>query len=308
MTLSIVFVNWKSTAYLLDCISSIYEYAPSTEFEIIVVDNASPDQDVDRVHQLFPAVRIIKSSKNLGFGGANNLGAEHARGQFLLFLNPDTKLNSPALDRMLACLKAQPDAGIAGCRLLNGDLTLQTSCIQTFPTILNQALDAEVLRNRWPNWRMWGIAPLYRSESEPVPVEVISGACLMIKRSVFEAIGGFSPEYFMYAEDLDLCYKSHRAGYRNYYVGDATVIHYGGGSSAARSATVMKWKSIVQYLVKNRGRSYALLFRMVMTLVAALRIVLISTLYLLRVLRRSREFSESAKWKTILQTLLCPSE
>ena len=304
MTLSIILVNWNSTDYLRECIRSIYEWTKGVTFEIIVVDNASPSADVDSLKDEFTDIRLLKSDKNLGFAGANNHGFKSSAGEYILFLNPDTKLISPAINILLETLQALPRAAMVGCKLLNGDLTLQTSCIQTFPTILNQALDMEVLRTRWPSSRLWGIAPLYSSDPAPAPVEVISGACMMVPRKTFEQVGLFSEDYFMYAEDLDLCYKSVRAGYQNYYLGSASVIHYGGKSSSPQSATVRKWESIMLYCAKHHGRVYAFWFRLVMSCVASFRIVLLA--FHKEPQPAEGRYTASAKWTTILKTLLTP--
>ena len=308
MMLSIIFVNWNSTAYLRECIASIYRWSPGMPFEIIVVDNASPAADVDVLKEEFAHITLVKSPDNLGFARANNLGFRHSRGDVLLFLNPDTKLISAAISILLQRLPTLPDAGILGCRLLNDDLSVQTSCIQRFPTILNQALDIDMLRNRCPRSRLWGMAPLFSTGSVPSSVEVISGACMMIKRQVFEQVGMFNEDYFMYAEDLDLSYKVVRAGYRNYFIGEATVIHYGGKSSTPEQATVNKWKSILRYVVNNRGYQYACLFRFVMISVAAGRLMVVALLSRngKMPVARAGYYPVLAKWRVILKTLLGP--
>jgi N-acetylglucosaminyl-diphospho-decaprenol L-rhamnosyltransferase len=306
LKLSVIFVNWNSTAYLRQCLSSLDQWAHDVERETIVVDNASPAQDVDVLRAEFKEITLIKSPQNLGFARANNLGFQHSTGEYLLFLNPDTRLNSPAIHRMIEQLESLPDAGVVGCRLLNADLSVQTTCIQTFPTILNQALDAEALRSRWPNSRLWGIAPLFSSGGGPAAVEVISGACMLMRRNVFEKIGQFSEEYFMYGEDVDLCYKATRAGFCNYYVGNATVIHYGGGSSTPERATVRKWQSIMRYCVKHNGPLYASIFALVMSVVAIGRLALLALHSLPRRGQRLERgsYSASAKWSAVLRTLL----
>lgn len=306
MEVSIIYVNWNSVAYLRDSIRSVYDRTHDIQFEIIVVDNASPAEDVGVLSQEFPQITLIKSDKNLGFAGANNLGYRHSSGQYILFLNPDTKLTSPAINLMAKRLESLSGAGIVGCKLLNGDLSVQTSCIQKFPTILNQILDTDYLRDRWPSSRLWGIAPLFSDNSEPAKVEVVSGACLMIKRGVFEKVGFFSEDYFMYAEDLDLCYKVDRAGFVNYYVGEAMVVHYGGKSSAPQWATVMKWKAVLRFCRKTRGYFYGFLFRVAMILVAMGRLAIIGILSIFgRPLTKEQDrYSVSAKWGAILKTLL----
>lgn len=306
MDVSIIYVNWNSADYVKESIHSVYEHTRGIQIEIIVVDNASPAGDVDILKEQFPEITLIKSTTNLGFAGANNLGFRKSMGQFVLFLNPDTKLVSPAINTMIRHLRSLPNAGIIGCKLLNEDLSPQTSCIQTFPTILNQVLDSDYLRRRWPNSSLWGTSPLFSGFAEPAQVAVISGACMMIKHEVFESVSLFSEDYFMYAEDLDLCFKVARAGYANYYAGDATVIHYGGKSTTPQCATVMKWKSLLRYCVKNRGRFYALLFRIAMIFVAIGRLAIIAAWPLFRNTRSDKEvqYSASGKWGAILRTLL----
>jgi GT2 family glycosyltransferase len=212
MELSIICVNWNSLEYLRECIASVYQHTHGVSFEIIVVDNASPQGGVDALKQQFPEITIIKSEKNLGFAGANNVGFRRSSGDYVLFLNPDTKLAEPAINAMLQHIKMLPDAGIVGCKLLNTDLSVQLTSIQKFPTILNQVLDAEYLQLRWPHCFLWEIAPLFSNEVKLLKVEVITGACMLLRREVFERVGMFSEDYFMYAEDIDLNYKVRRAG------------------------------------------------------------------------------------------------
>ena len=306
MDVSIIYVNWNSVDYIAESIRSVHEHTHGTQFEIIVVDNASPSGNVEILKEQFPEIKLIRSAKNLGFAGANNLGYRSSRGEYLLFLNPDTKLLNPAIDVMLKAIQSLPDGGIIGCKLLNSDLSLQTSCIQTFPTILNQVLDTDFLRGRWPKSSLWGIGALYSSNTEPARVEVISGACLMIRRATFEAVSFFSEDYFMYAEDLDLCYKVAQAGYANYYTGAGTVIHYGGKSSEPASATRMKWKAIPRFCDKNRGRIYGAIFRaaMAVTAIGRLAAIKIASTFGDRFGSRTDLNSAFAKWRTILTVLL----
>jgi len=193
--------------------------------------------------------------------------------------------------------------------LLNSDLSVQTSCIQTFPTILNQVLDVDFLRRRWPKNALWGIGPLYSDSVVPARVEVVSGACLMIKRAAFENVSLFSEDYFMYAEDLDLCYKVVQAGFSNYYTGEGTIIHYGGKSSEPQSATIMKWRAIPRFCDKNRGRFYGFIFRTVMALTAMgrLAVIKIASVFGNTFAPKTDLNSALAKWRTILSILLTQS-
>jgi GT2 family glycosyltransferase len=304
--LSIIIVNWNSTGFLLKCLESIYPYSHESEFEVIVVDNASPDGDIGMVRGRYEDVVVIESPVNVGFARANNLGFRASRGEYVVFLNPDTVLINPAFDLMLRQVRSLPAAGAVGCTLLNEDHSLQTSAIQTFPTILNQLLDVNIVRNRFPGCHLWNIAPLFAASTEPCPVEVISGACIMFRREVFAQIGQFSEEYFMYAEDLDLCYKAAKAGFTNYYIPQGRIIHYGGKSSVRRKAVVMKWSSILQYVAKHRGYSYQLLFRAAMTCSALARVItLIALVAVSRAARRESARAALLKWWLILGTMAC---
>jgi GT2 family glycosyltransferase len=305
--LSIVIVNWNSTAYLLKCLESIYAHTHETEFQIIIVDNASPDGDIARVKERYPGVVLIESPVNLGFSRANNLGFRASTGEYVAFLNPDTVLINPAFDVMLRQLGSLRDVGAVGCTLLNEDRSVQTSAIQTFPTILNQLLDLDVLRNRYPACPLWDIAPLFAGGTAPSRVEIISGACVMLRREVFAQIGQFSEEYFMYAEDLDLCWKAAQAGFANYYIPQGQIIHYGGRSSNPRQAVVVKWRSILQYLAQHRGYSYELAFRATMACSALARLaVLIALVCVSGATGRNSGRGALLKWWLILRTMIIP--
>jgi len=307
MQLSIIYVNWNSLDYLRESIASVYEHTHSFPFEIIVVDNASPERGVDSLKDSFPGLVIVHSDKNLGFAGANNLGFRHSVGEHVLFLNPDTKLIAPSIDLLLARLRVLPDAGIVGCKLLNTDLSVQLSSIQTYPTILNQAMDAEYLRLRWPECPLWKIAPLFSENITLIKVDVIPGACMLLRRTLFEQVGLFSEDYFMYAEDLDLNYKVKAEGFANYYVGETAIIHHGGKSSSRQKvshwATIMKYRAMVQLFRKMRGRVYAFAYRVAMGVVAIGRLVLLVLLMPFGNIlgdRESLKFSLE-KWKTVLK-------
>ena len=225
----------------------------------------------------------------------------------MLFLNPDTEIVLEALQVMAA--RGGPEnqslAGIVGPKLLNSDLSVQTSCIQRFPTILNQVLDCDYLRARFPNARIWGMRPLWESPQVPAEVEVISGACLMIRRDVFEQAHLFSRRYFMYSEDVDLCYEVRQSGWKVCYASEATVIHHGGRSSSASPeshfAPVMARESIHRFLVARRGRGYAALFRAATAMAALFRLALLGLAITLP-LRRTKQASRqsASKWRTIL--------
>ena len=305
MDLSIIIVNWNSKEYLRKCIASILAETHGIEFEIVVIDNASFDSSGEMLRQCYPQVPFMQAEKNLGFAKANNAAFHKSRGRHVLFLNPDTELFGPAVNMMFDYLQQLPRAGAIGCKLLNADKTVQTSCIQSFPTILNQILDSEILRALWPKSSLWGNAPLFGDQNGPAEVEAIAGACVMLKRSVFEQVGMFSEDYFMYAEDIDLCYKIRQADYKNYYVPNAAVIHFGGASTQQRpsdfSVIIMR-ESVWRFLRKTRGKTYSLSYR-ILTLIAAMGRMAILMIFLpLLIIRHGIKSWNSSfrKWGAIL--------
>ena len=304
--LSIIIINYYSADFVMACLHTIYEQTHSVAYEVIVVDNASYDGCRDLLARSYPDVIFVQSQSNLGFGRANNFGTRHASGKVLLFLNPDTEIRERAIDCLFEHFKKLEKPGAVGCRLLNSDGTLQRSCVQSFPTVLNQILDADVLMRMFPKSRLWGAAALFESTDTPVKVEVISGACLMIQKKVFESIGGFSPEYFMYAEDIDLCYKARRAGLNNFYVGNVAVVHHAGCSnkhSISNFSNVMMRESVYRFLLKSHGCLYCLCYRSLLGGAAAIRMALLLVLYpAFRMRGKVSEWASSfRKWVGIMR-------
>jgi GT2 family glycosyltransferase len=303
MDLSIICVNWNSVAYLRECIASVYQQTRGLSFEIIVVDNASPEGGVDELKEEFPETVVIKSSENIGFARANNLGFRRARGEYVLLLNPDTKLESSAIEILMKNARALPDFGIVGGKLLNTDLSVQTQAIQKFPTILNQVANIESLRLRWPRFPLWDLGPLFVKNGKPVKVEVIPGACMLLKSETFAKAGMFSEDYFMYAEDLDLNRKVRALGLTNYYIEDAEIIHHGGKSSSRHTvsqwSTMMIQNAMLRYYSKNHSRGYATLYRAAMGASAAVRLLLLGVMF--PFMGREAFDAASSKWRTILR-------
>lgn len=306
MELSIIIVNWNSREYLKKCIGSIYAAIRGMEFEIIVIDSASFDGCREMLQKFYPMVRFIQSQKNIGFAKANNIAFQKSLGQHVLFLNPDTEVVGPAIKIMFGFLMQLPKAGAIGCRLLNADNTVQTSCLLPFPTILNQLLDSELLRSVCPKSSLWGNAPLFSINDGPVEVEAISGACLMMKREVFEQVGLFSEEYFMYSEDIDLCYKFAEKGYKNYYIQDATVIHFGGGSTLNKSndfTTIIMHESRFLFFRKTKGETYSYIYRASTLIAAAARMIALILFLPWLIFRWGIDSWKSsfAKWRAIMK-------
>jgi GT2 family glycosyltransferase len=278
--LSFIIVNWNSAAYLQKCLRSMYDHTAGISFEVIVVDNASFD-GVEQVLTLqFPGVRFVQLRENKGFAAANNAGFAIASAETICFLNPDTEIRSNVFAAMLDLLRNDGRIGVAGCRLLNTDLTLQTSSVLPFPTLANQVFDIEWLKMRTPRWRLWGMRALFSENARPQEVEAVSGACMVVPRRVFEKVNGFCEDYFMYSEDVDLCYRIRQAGHTVVYDGTMEIIHHGGKSAShakeSRFATVMMREALARYFAKHRSKAYATMYRRLLLVVALVRLAVIA--------------------------------
>ena len=295
MDLSIIIVNWNSKDFLRKCLQSVRANPPRCSFEIIVVDGGSFDGCDEMLAREFPEVVFVQSRENVGFARSNNLGVESAEGAAFLFLNPDTEVMDAALDGLLAVLAGHLDAGIVAPKLLNSDGSLQTSCVQALPTLLNQMFDSVLLHRLFPRSRLWGMSALW-SDGSPAVVEAVPGACLLIRANLFRRLGGFGPLYFMYGEDMDLCARTRQAGFSVFYASTARVLHHGGGSSkneGSRFSNVMLRESVHCYFKQNHGAGAAAGYRVAILGCALIRLLLLLPVCLSRNNKRRSAFQ---KW------------
>lgn len=306
MELSTIIVNWNSRDYLRGCLRSMGERYWTGHNEVVVIDSGSFDGCGEMLAAEFPQVRFIQSSENLGFARANNEAFRSSQGRYVLFLNPDIEVLGDAIERLLETIRKVPKAGCVGCVLLNSDSSIQTSCIQALPTILNQVADAEWLRKITPASVMWGTRALLERGNAPREVEVISGACIMMRREVFEEVGMFSEDYFMYVEDVDLSEKMLKLGYRNILEPGARMVHHGGSSSQGAKgqfAAVMMREAIWSFLRKKHGDRYAGGYRAAMAAAALIRTGLLFLLGPSLLIPSTSKKWKSAwgKWQAILE-------
>ncbi|MCU1325106.1 MAG: glycosyl transferase family 2 [Bryobacterales bacterium] len=270
-------VTWRCLADVRKCLASIYRHTGDVDFEVLVVDNASGDDSEAQIASDFPQVRFIQSGANVGFARANNIGFAHSKGDLILFLNPDTELESNVLSEVLRYMNRHELVGAAGVRLLNSDGSLQDSCVQAYPTIVNQVLDSAFLRKTFPRSFLWGNRILTDPNGNR-DVEAVSGAFFITRREVCAKVGGFTESYFMYGEDLDLSYKVRATGFALHCIHECAVIHHGGRSSSSRGrffAHLRQRESIRQFLELRRGRFYARGYRFAMAAAACIRLALL---------------------------------
>ena len=226
MNLSIVIVNYKNSATLRDCLDSIYKTTHDLEFEVIVIDNYSRDEGLSAIKEEFSQVCFIENKTNLGFAKANNKAAEIARGEHLLFLNPDTRLTENAIQTMVDRLKPDSTTGVLGPKVLDNDGSLQYSC-RTFPTVWTGLFNRySLLSMIFPNNRFTSQYLMKDFDhNDTHEVDWVSGCCMMVRKSVFQSIGGFDEKYFLFNEDVDLCHTMKHHGYKTLYYPQAKIYH-----------------------------------------------------------------------------------
>lgn len=234
--LSIIIVNYNVKEFILNLLDSIDKCSPEISREIIVVDNNSDDGSVEAIKKFRPDVRLIANKENAGFGKANNQGLEIAKGRYILLLNPDTIVKEDTFRILIDKLKADPEIGMAGCKVLNPDGTLQLACRRSFPGPWTSFTKVTGLSRVFPKSKLFARYNLtYKDENQSYEVDAISGCFMFFKREVYEKIGGFDPVFFMYGEDLDLCYRVQKAGFKVFYFHNTEIIHYKGESTKRSS-------------------------------------------------------------------------
>ena len=228
-SLDVVVVSYRATALLRDCLRSLLDNPPSGPMQVHVVDNASRDGTAEMVGREFPEVRRTVNDANLGFGAANNIGIEAGEAPYVLVLNPDTRITPGALDSLLAVIEARPKVGMVGPRLELDDGSFDHASRRGFPTPLGALGHFTGLGRR--EGATGALAQYRAPDVESGPVDAINGAFMLIRRAALAEVGGFDERYWMYMEDLDLCYRFAEAGWTTWYEPSVTVVHIKAGTS-----------------------------------------------------------------------------
>ncbi len=240
MQLSDITVTWNSASLISEQIKSVWTGCKNISFEEILADNGSSDSTVNIIEKEFPQVKLIKSEKNLGFAGANNLGAKLAQGEFLLFLNPDMRVTEGSLDIMVDWMRAHPNVGLASCKLLDEHGNLNKDALpRRFPKIFDQLALIFKLPHVFPSLLNRYLFKDFNADVEQ-EVDSVRGSFMMMRREVYEKLGwAFDPRYFIWFEDVDLCREVERLGYKVMHTPIISCVDYVGQSFKQRTSL---WK------------------------------------------------------------------
>jgi GT2 family glycosyltransferase len=260
--LSIIIVNWNTRRDLLRCLASIGTNPPTCPFEVLVFDNASTDGSAEAVLSEFPQVCLEVSPENVGFARANNRKASSAEGRFLLLLNPDTVVHPGAIDALISYVARHPQAAAVGPRLHNSDGSLQPS-VERLPSLFRE----------W--WRLFHLDRLYPvsqypkavlASRAPQRVEVLNGACLLLRADAARPLGFFDEEYFVYSEEVDLCDRLRQAGWELHWLPEAIVTHSGGQSTrqVADAMFLELYRNKIKFFRKRRSDLAGTMYKIIL--------------------------------------------
>lgn len=269
--LSVIIVSWNVRDLLDKCLDSLRQAQTTAgnalSLEIIVVDSASDDGSAALALEKYPSVALLPQRENIGFTRGNNIGLNHARGDYLLLLNPDTEVSSGALGKMIDFMNGHPQVGLLGPHTLNSDGSHQ-STRRRFPTLLTGIFESTWLASWAPPWVERRYRMLDTCDNEILEADWAQGSALMLRREVYDAIGGLDEGYVMYSEELDYCRRAKSAGWRVCYHGGAIITHHGGKSSEQAGALkqIHFQSSKLRYFRKHHGYAQYLILRAILLL------------------------------------------
>jgi len=293
---SVIIVNHDTRELLQRCLKSIIEQTVGIPYDIIVVDNDSTDGSVEMIRGEFPSVRLVENKENRGFAAANNQAISIAKGEVILLLNSDTEVLDGAIQKTLAFMERCPEASIVGCRLLNRDGTLQPSC-RSFPSVWNLFSESFFLYIVFRRTKLFGKYYMSFFDHDSIrEVDVVKGACMMVRKEVFDRVGLFDESYFMYSEETDFCYRGKKAGYRVFFYPEGRIIHFEGGSIVDPLRYFMElYDSQMLFFYKHFTGFYRKMAILIKRIGIALRIVVyfIAAVFTLRsdLVRKSRAYT-----------------
>ncbi len=229
-SVSALIVTYQSRNEIGSCLSSLMSSSGARLLECVVVDNHSTDGTAETVESEFPAVRVERNKENLGFGRAINQAARLARGEYLWILNPDTRVHDLALSELALFMDHRANAGACGPKIVNVKGEFQRVSRRGFPTFSSAVGYSLGLDKIFTRGSLGSYHKRWLPEDREVQTDSLSGACMFVRKSVFESVGGFDQDYFLFGEDIDLCWKIAEAGFERWYVPSAVVTHVKGAS------------------------------------------------------------------------------
>lgn len=294
MDLSIIIVNYNTKKLLIDCVTSIIKHTKGLKYEIVIVDNNSSDGSVEeiqsskfKVQKYSSKLKIVLNKENKGFGAANNIGLKEAKGNYILFLNSDTLIHNNVLTEMVQWIKANKNVGVVSCALMNADGTMQGSG-GYFPTLSKVFawmffLEDIPLLDRLikPFHPVHGQSIFYNGTKQfkqKRDQDWVTGAFMLVPKKVLEQVGAFDTDYFMYTEEVDLCYRIKREGYRIWYLPQWSVTHLGSMSSTKEFPLIQEYKSMKLFYQKHMPVWQMPLLRLFLKAGALIRIPLFGIL------------------------------
>jgi GT2 family glycosyltransferase len=257
-SVTVVIVTRNTSRLVRAAVKSVMESRDDFSKDVVVVDNGSTDDTTDALPREFPGVKYLRSETNLGFARANNLGAQDCRGDYLLLLNSDARLKPESLRLAIEWMNAHPDCGVAGAQLLNPDGSRQNS-IANYPTLATELLSKSLLRRLFPA-RYPGKEHGF---TEPLAVESVIGAFMLIRVKLWRQLGGLDERYFFFLEETDFCLCARQAGWQVWHLPQVEVWHEQGKSAkqTPAPARIEYWRSRYQYFSKNHSAATGSLLR-----------------------------------------------
>ncbi|MAZ96864.1 glycosyltransferase family 2 protein [Schleiferiaceae bacterium] len=274
LDLSIVIVNYNVKEFLTQCIDSIYKSSTSSSFEVIVVDNNSNDSGESAICKQFPSIQWVNNSENIGFGKANNIGFEAAKGKYTLILNPDTVLQSDTIEKCVNYLELHPEVGGLGIQGIDGSGRFLPESKRSLPTPLVAFWKITGLSSifpKSPTFARYHLGHLDKNQNHEV--DILVGCFMMVPTILLRKVKGFDARYFMYGEDIDLSYELQKTGKKNIYFSESKIIHYKGESTKRGSLNYVRmfYKAMVLFAQKQFSGSAAWAYKLLIYLGIYLR-------------------------------------
>lgn len=302
MQLSIIIVNYKVRLFAEQCLASLRRATKQLQAEIFVVDNNSDDGSVAYLQPMFPEVSFIDKAHNVGFACANNDALWRCKGEYVLFLNPDTIVAEDALEKSLAYMQAHPRCGGLGIQMLDGAGRFLPESKRGFPSPATSLYKQLGLYKLFPTSQRFARYYMgHLPEHTTAEVDVLAGAYMLVRKSVLDTIGGFDEKFFMYGEDIDLSYRIRQAGFYNAYFAESAIIHFKGESTAKGSLNYVRvfYQAMQLFVQKHFQGSGAFLYRGLLYMGIGMRASISALSRLMRKKAAEQEIPATITWHAI---------